>query len=72
MTPEQMHDDASRHGGCYLLPRRFGRKDPEKDALYAVAEQLIASGHAYWAIGRAAPGIVLTEKPLVDQQSKDR
>ena len=69
MTPSQMHAEAEKHNGRYLLMRR-GREgaDPEKDALYGAAQWLVDNGYARWLRSNFAPGIELTMKPLHGDQ----
>lgn len=64
MTPSQMHAEAEKHEGRYLLRRRFGR-DRAKDQFYIAADWLVDHGYAFWldAYSSMAPGIQLTGKP---------
>jgi hypothetical protein len=63
-------NDASKHGGCYLLPWRYRipaawQEKTILDQEYAACDELVDNGYARrLGYSASAPGIVLTGKPV--------
>lgn len=74
---KQIFDIATEHNGKYLLHRRYRKtrlwEEPtELDKEYAACDELVSEGYAYWLQTQQSPGIMLSGKPILNQQSKDR